>query len=627
MMTALTKNCLLLMFASLLVFAGCADEVDNSGTTTRGDTSGSSDASDTSGSTSGDTSGSTSGDTSGSTSGDTSGSTSGDTSGSTSGDTSGSTSGDTSGSTSGDTSGSTSGDTSGVTELCGNGRVDEGEDCDGLALNNRRCTDLNFRGGALACASDCSFNTDGCNNDNPNPGCTTGEFTCADGSCIPNDQLCNGSADCLRGEDEQSCSVRCQAGEFTCADDTCIPTAAICNGDADCAGGEDEDNCGTGTAPAGWTCSELWYGDGDCDCGCGVADSDCTAATSDVCDYCFACGGCDSVNATDNTQCDGGTSTAPAEWTCTPSYYDNADGCDCDCGAYDPDCDDATANVYGCGTGQTCSAAGLCEGGTPPVDPPAEWTCAASYYSAADGCDCNCGAFDPDCTDPAARVYGCATGQTCSTAGLCEGGTTPVDPPAEWTCSASFYGTADGCDCGCGAVDLDCDNATATACAYCSTCGGCDNVNATDNSQCDGGGTPTVPAEWTCTASFYDAADGCDCDCGAYDPDCADATATVYGCATGQTCSAAGLCEGTATPCAADEFTCADGSCIRADWECDSIDDCADASDEAPVNLTCGATTCAVDEFTCDNGDCIPDTWVCDTDNDCGDNSDEVNCP
>ena len=35
---------------------------------------------------------------------------------------------------------------------------------------------------------------------------------------------------------------------------------------------------------------------------------------------------------------------------------------------------------------------------------------------------------------------------------------------------------------------------------------------------------------------------------------------------------------------------------------------------------------CTDSQFTCDNGNCIPATWECDTDNDCGDNSDEVGC-
>lgn len=32
-----------------------------------------------------------------------------------------------------------------------------------------------------------------------------------------------------------------------------------------------------------------------------------------------------------------------------------------------------------------------------PTAPPASWSCDPKKYAAKDGCDCNCGAFDPDC--------------------------------------------------------------------------------------------------------------------------------------------------------------------------------------------------------------------------------------
>ncbi|WAS96500.1 hypothetical protein [Nannocystis punicea] len=38
-------------------------------------------------------------------------------------------------------------------------------------------------------------------------------------------------------------------------------------------------------------------------------------------------------------------------------------------------------------------------------------------------------------------------------------GGTPVSPPPEWTCDAARFGGSDGCDCGCGAPDPDCDGA------------------------------------------------------------------------------------------------------------------------------------------------------------------------
>ena len=38
----------------------------------------------------------------------------------------------------------------------------------------------------------------------------------------------------------------------------------------------------------------------------------------------------------------------PVERTCDPSYYGTSNGCDYECGARDPDCDDPSLDVFGC---------------------------------------------------------------------------------------------------------------------------------------------------------------------------------------------------------------------------------------------------------------------------------------
>jgi cysteine-rich repeat protein len=45
--------------------------------------------------------------------------------------------------------------------------------------------------------------------------------------------------------------------------------------------------------------------------------------------------------------------------------------------------------------------------------------------------------------------------------------------PATWNCSASFFATGDGCDCGCGAFDPDCGDETLGSCDYCDNLGSC----------------------------------------------------------------------------------------------------------------------------------------------------------
>ncbi|HZF52245.1 MAG TPA: DUF3455 domain-containing protein [Polyangiaceae bacterium] len=54
------------------------------------------------------------------------------------------------------------------------------------------------------------------------------------------------------------------------------------------------------------------------------------------------------------------TPQVPSSWTCSPSYYNAMDGCDCNCGAPDPDCVKADQNLYWCGAGQICNVSGVC---------------------------------------------------------------------------------------------------------------------------------------------------------------------------------------------------------------------------------------------------------------------------
>ena len=47
-------------------------------------------------------------------------------------------------------------------------------------------------------------------------------------------------------------------------------------------------------------------------------------------------------------------SVVPSTWTCNPLFYGSKDGCDCECGAWDPDCDATAASsaqkVFNCDT-------------------------------------------------------------------------------------------------------------------------------------------------------------------------------------------------------------------------------------------------------------------------------------
>src|SRR5262249_25979232 len=70
--------------------------------------------------------------------------------------------------------------------------------------------------------------------------CASNEFTCKDGMCIPQYELCNGSPNCAAGEDEKSCTKACMPGQYQCQDGKCISRNQICNKTFDCASREDE---------------------------------------------------------------------------------------------------------------------------------------------------------------------------------------------------------------------------------------------------------------------------------------------------------------------------------------------------------------------------------------------------
>ena len=124
-------------------------------------------------------------------------------------------------------------------------------------------------------------------------------------------------------------------------------------------------------------------------------------------------------------------SSVEGAWTCDQSYFNAKDGCDCNCGDWDPDCDVANQKLY-C-EGSADSQDRVCNKDTLVCEAPSSgpaFTCTASYYNAKDGCDCECGAWDPDC-DVAGQALYCGEvkdtlGRTCNKdTMMCETGSTP----------------------------------------------------------------------------------------------------------------------------------------------------------------------------------------------------------
>ncbi len=236
-------------------------------------------------------------------------------------------------------------------------------------------------------------------------------------------------------------------------------------------------------------------------------------------------------------------------WTCEPSYYNAADGCDCECGIPDPDCDLPNQVVYGCPADIACSDQGYCElpgCGDGVVESPLE-TCDDGNTVPYDGCS-------PGCKPEAG--YSCTADPT-----------TCIPVPAGWSsaigpfCVDGRYGDGMFCDCGCGVLDADCEDPAAlcdglplgcipeaavdqdgeilwdtltfvpdttdnTACVA-NTCGDgyavgaeeCDDGNTTAGDLCDAQCVIETPPGWTCNPEYVLDPE-CDCGCGAPDPAC-----------------------------------------------------------------------------------------------------------
>ncbi|MBK8172091.1 MAG: trypsin-like peptidase domain-containing protein [Sandaracinaceae bacterium] len=134
----------------------------------------------------------------------------------------------------------------------------------------------------------------------------------------------------------------------------------------------------------------------------------------------------------------------PPDWTCPPGFWSSLDGCDCECGPRDPDCDVVGQIVARCAENEVCNAASECVpgvGGMAGV--PVSWSCPSSFYNDSDGCDCECGAVDPDCSDANQTLFNCNADAVCGSTGHCE---IPeaVPAPAPATCAIALPGSGRG---------------------------------------------------------------------------------------------------------------------------------------------------------------------------------------
>lgn len=135
---------------------------------------------------------------------------------------------------------------------CGNGRLEEGEVCDGEDLGGATCESLSMGIGDLACIADCTLDTSGCSNG----------LACGDG-ILAGDEECEGQD--LGGE---TCvSLGYTAGDLICGYN-CKLDISDCTGVGwECGDGvqEGEEEC-DGDDLAGYDCVMLGFSGGTLAC-------------------------------------------------------------------------------------------------------------------------------------------------------------------------------------------------------------------------------------------------------------------------------------------------------------------------------------------------------------------------
>ena len=167
------------------------------------------------------------------------------------------------------------------------------------------------------------------------------------------------------------------------------------------------------------------------------------------------------------------------------------------------------------------------------------WTCSLSDYADDDGCDCDCGLWDPDCDETPANLFGCEYDNSyCAAAGLCA--------CSSDTCSSLGKSCGSGWGDGCGG-SLSCGTCTSHPNSYCSTSGQCECILDT----CEGLGRECGSASDGCGGSLS---------CG---------TCTAH---PNSSCSTSGQCD------------CISDTCVALDMACGSLED-----DGCGQALECGA--------------------------------------
>ena len=255
---------------------------------------------------------------------------------------------------------------------CGDGEIDDDEQCDGRDLGGASCESLGVGRGVLSCAGDCTFDTSLCEDDAGDCCEANGSPSCEDVTC--ESIVCAADASCCDTEWTQSCA------------DLATASCPICGelGEGDC--------CATNASPgcADLTCQQIV---------CASDPACCTNVWSQA---------CADAAAASCAVCDGGGQGSCCEAQATPGREDVtcqqivcASDPFCCSNEWDQLCADAADQdcvvCGGGGTGNCCAA-----NGTPGCD---DTTC-QQIVCASDPFCCST-AWDQLCADQAADS--CAT--------------------------------------------------------------------------------------------------------------------------------------------------------------------------------------------------------------------------